>query len=84
MNLADGYSLMLEAAIEASRPDPELRCDEWAEQYMVLPRVARSLVHSDLIAAIRPGVCIKCCLPPIQPSAWWLRWPPRCSRLRRL
>ena len=38
MNLADGYSLMLEAAIEASRPDPELRCDEWAEQYMVLPK----------------------------------------------
>ena len=38
MNLADGYSLMVEAAIEASRPDPELRCDVWAEQHMILPK----------------------------------------------
>ena len=38
MNLADGYTLMVEAAIEASRPDPELRCDEWAEEFMVLPK----------------------------------------------
>lgn len=38
MNLADGYALMIEAAIEASRPDPELRCDEWAEEFMVLPK----------------------------------------------
>lgn len=38
MNLADGYTLMIEAAIEASRPDSELRCDEWAEEFMVLPK----------------------------------------------
>ena len=38
MNLADGYTLMIEAAIDASRPDPELRCDEWAEEFMVLPK----------------------------------------------
>lgn len=38
MNLADGYTLMMEAAIDASRPDPELRCDEWAEEFMVLPK----------------------------------------------
>ena len=38
MNLAGGYAFMVEAAIEASRPDPELRCDLWAEEFMVLPK----------------------------------------------
>lgn len=38
MNLADGYGLMVAAAIEGMRPDPELRCDVWAEQYMQLPQ----------------------------------------------
>lgn len=38
MKLADGYVLMMEAAIDSSRPDPELRCDEWAEEFMVLPK----------------------------------------------
>ena len=38
MNLSDGYDLILRAAIEAARPDPELRCDEWAEEFMVLPK----------------------------------------------
>ena len=40
MNLADGYELVLRAAIEAARPDPELRIDEWAEEFMVLPKSA--------------------------------------------
>lgn len=38
MNLDDGYALVLRAAIEAARPDPELRVDEWAEEFMVLPK----------------------------------------------
>ncbi len=38
MNLSDGYDLILRTAIEAARPDPELRCDEWAEEFMVLPK----------------------------------------------
>lgn len=38
MNLADGYAVLMKAAIEASRPDPELRCDVWAEEVMVLPK----------------------------------------------
>lgn len=38
MNLHDGYDLILRTAIEAARPDPELRCDEWAEEFMVLPK----------------------------------------------
>ena len=38
MNLADGYELVLRAAIEAARPDPELRVDEWAEEFMILPK----------------------------------------------
>lgn len=37
-NMADGYEAALRAAIEAARPDPELRVDTWAEQYMVLPK----------------------------------------------
>ncbi|CAN7168454.1 phage terminase large subunit family protein [Acidovorax sp. LjRoot118] len=38
MNMADGYDLVLLTAIEAARPDPELRVDEWAEEFMVLPK----------------------------------------------
>lgn len=38
MNLADGYVLMVQAAVEGMRPDPELLCDEWAEEFMVLPK----------------------------------------------
>ena len=38
MNLADGYDLILRTAIEAARPDPELHCDKWAEEFMVLPK----------------------------------------------
>ncbi|MFD2754278.1 phage terminase large subunit family protein [Comamonas terrae] len=38
MNLADGYVVIVKAAIEGSRPDPELRCDEWAEEFMILPK----------------------------------------------
>ena len=40
MNLADGYELVIRAAIEAARPDPELRIDEWSEEFMVLPKSA--------------------------------------------
>jgi phage terminase large subunit GpA-like protein len=38
VNLSDGYDLILRTALEAARPDPELRCDEWAEEFMVLPK----------------------------------------------
>lgn len=38
MNFADGYALVIRTAIEAARPDPELRVDEWAEEFMVLPK----------------------------------------------
>ncbi len=38
MNLADGYELVIRAAMEAARPDPELRVDEWAEEFMILPK----------------------------------------------
>lgn len=38
MNLSDGYDLILRTAIEAARPDPELHCDKWAEEFMVLPK----------------------------------------------
>lgn len=38
MNLSDGYDLILRTAIEAARPDPELRCDEWAEEFVELPK----------------------------------------------
>lgn len=38
MHLSDGYDLVVRAAIEAARPDPELHCDEWAQEFMVLPK----------------------------------------------
>ena len=37
-NLADGYQVVLQAAMEGARPDPELRVDEWAEEFMILPK----------------------------------------------
>ncbi len=40
MTLANGYDLFLRTAIEAARPDPELHCDLWAEEFMVLPKSA--------------------------------------------
>lgn len=38
MTQPDGYTLVLRAAISAMRPDPELRVDAWAEEFMVLPK----------------------------------------------
>lgn len=38
MNTPDGYELVVRAAIEAAQPDPELHVDEWAEEFMVLPK----------------------------------------------
>lgn len=38
MNIADGYELVLEAALRGAAPDPEFWLDEWSEQYMVLPK----------------------------------------------
>jgi len=40
MKLADGYAVVLSAALQALRPDPELRVDAWAEQYAVVPQSA--------------------------------------------
>lgn len=40
MNMSDGYELVLRTAIEAMRPDPELRIDEWSERHMVMPKSA--------------------------------------------
>lgn len=37
-NFADGYALGITAAIEGARPEPELRVDEWAEEFMILPK----------------------------------------------
>ena len=38
MNLVDGYELVIRAAMEAARPDPELLVDVWAEEFMILPK----------------------------------------------
>ena len=38
MNMTDGYSQVIRTAIEAARPDPELQVDQWAEEFMVLPK----------------------------------------------
>jgi phage terminase large subunit GpA-like protein len=34
----DGYELGMQAAIDGARPDPELHIDEWAEEFMELPK----------------------------------------------
>ncbi len=38
MNIADGFDLVVRTALAAARPDPELRVDEWSEEFMVLPK----------------------------------------------
>lgn len=38
MNLADGYRLVMQAALRGAKPDPELLIDQWAEQHMVVPK----------------------------------------------
>ncbi|MCS4509150.1 phage terminase large subunit family protein [Xylophilus ampelinus] len=40
MKVFDGYALVIQTAIAAARPDPELRVDEWSEEFMVLPKSA--------------------------------------------
>lgn len=40
MNLADGYEAVLKAAMGGATPDPELRVDEWAEEFISLPKSA--------------------------------------------
>lgn len=37
-NIADGRGAFLDAAMRGARPDPELKVDEWAEQFMVVPK----------------------------------------------
>jgi len=37
-DFADPFALVRSAAIEGARPDPELCVDEWAEDFMVLPK----------------------------------------------
>jgi len=37
---ADGFECVLQAAIRGLRLDPELRVDEWSEEFMVLPKSA--------------------------------------------
>ncbi len=40
MNLADGYAVIVQAALRGGKPDPELKVDEWSEQHMVVPKDA--------------------------------------------
>lgn len=40
MNIVDGIELVVRTATAAARPDPELHCDQWAEEFMVLPKSA--------------------------------------------
>ncbi|MBN9411352.1 MAG: phage terminase large subunit family protein [Burkholderiales bacterium] len=40
MNIADGFELVVMTAVSAARPDPELRVDEWSEEFMKLPKSA--------------------------------------------
>lgn len=39
-NMADGYTAFVEASIRGGHPDPELKVDEWAEKFMVVPKDA--------------------------------------------
>lgn len=38
ITVADGFSALVEAAMRGARPDPELKVDEWAEEFMVVPK----------------------------------------------
>lgn len=38
--LSDGYRAAIAACLRGARPDPELRVDEWSEEFMVVPSEA--------------------------------------------
>jgi hypothetical protein len=69
MNIADGFDLVVRTAMAAARPDPELRVDEWSEEFMVLPKSSphpgpfRSSGHPMRVASHR------CCPPGTRASA---------------
>jgi phage terminase large subunit GpA-like protein len=39
-SLADGFAAIVEAARRGARPDPELKVDEWSEEFMVISKNA--------------------------------------------
>jgi len=47
---ADSFECVLHAAIRGLRLDPELRVDEWSEEFMVLPKSAACPVPTASIA----------------------------------
>jgi phage terminase large subunit GpA-like protein len=38
VNISDGFELVVRAATEAMRPDPELHVDQWATEFQILPK----------------------------------------------
>lgn len=40
MNIADGFEVIVEAALRGGQPDPELRVDEWSEEFMMISKNA--------------------------------------------
>ena len=64
MNVADGYELMMQAALRGAAPDPEFWLDEWSERYMVLPkdsprpgkyRLENSPMSERILRVLSPG-----------------------------
>lgn len=38
MNVADGWEVVMDAALRGAKPDPELHLDLWSEEHMVVPK----------------------------------------------
>lgn len=66
--LADGYEVVVRAALAAARPEPELRLDSWSEEHMVLPksgadpgpyRIDRTPMARRILQCLSPGDACK-------------------------
>jgi len=67
MNVADGFSQVLQAAARAVEPDPALHLDRWSEEHVVIPKGA-AFSGPYRIAHTPPARRILQCLSPVHPA----------------
>ena len=64
---ADGFAVVMAAAMRGARPEPELRVDEWSEEFMILPK-SSARPGAYRIFRTPPARRILQCLSPRHPA----------------
>ncbi len=68
LDVADGYNGYMAAFCEGLRPDPDLWIDEWADEYMVIPKKAGAAEPGPYRTARTPYAReVMRCLSPLHP-----------------